>query len=57
MCADRIECFDQAVTRKAIARALRFEVSDSEIEQLRVRLYGTPPAGARPVGKASIGGG
>ncbi len=57
LCAGQVECFDQAVTRRAIGRALRLEVSDNEIERLRAKLYGVPPEGARPVGRAPIGGG
>ncbi|MBK5290009.1 MAG: YlxR family protein [Acidimicrobiia bacterium] len=57
LCAGQVECFEQAIARRAIGRALRLELSDHEIEQLRAKLYGAPPAGARPVGRASIGGG
>ena len=57
LCAGRVECFDQAVTRRAIGRALRLEVSDSDIEGLRAKLYGAPPEGARPIDRASTGGG
>ena len=57
LCATRVECFDRAVQRRAIARALRVELSEEEMRKLRARLLGAPPAGARPDGRVPLGGG
>ncbi|MFN8035735.1 MAG: YlxR family protein [Acidimicrobiia bacterium] len=40
LCAGSTECFDRAVRRRALGRALRREVSTDEIEALRARLSG-----------------
>ena len=33
-------CFDLAIRRRALGRALRTELTEEEVEKLRVRLYG-----------------
>ena len=45
LCDGRVEWFDLAVQRRAIARALRIELSEQEISQLRARLHGAAPDG------------
>jgi predicted RNA-binding protein YlxR (DUF448 family) len=40
LCTDAPECFRDAQRRNAFARALRAPVTDEQIEQLFVRLYG-----------------
>jgi hypothetical protein len=41
LCADRpVECLDQAVKRRSVARALRCEVSSDDLAALRARLVG-----------------
>jgi len=35
-------CFDLAVRRRALARALRTDLTESDVSRLRVRLYGEP---------------
>ena len=39
LCVDSA-CFDLAVRRRALAKALRTELTDEEVSKLRVRLYG-----------------
>ena len=38
--ASPVECLDQAVKRKSVARALRCEVSSDDLASLRARLVG-----------------
>ena len=38
LCAESIDCFEQAVKRKALGRALRCEISSTEVERLREKL-------------------
>lgn len=47
MCAGSTACFDQAVRRKALERAFRSPVTNTEIKSLRARLYGAAPEGAQ----------
>ncbi|HEY7439583.1 MAG TPA: YlxR family protein [Acidimicrobiia bacterium] len=42
-CSRKVECFDVAVRRKALQRALRCELTDHQIETLRAKLYGAAP--------------
>jgi len=37
---DDSSCFDLAIRRRALGRALRTELTEEEVEKLRVRLYG-----------------
>jgi len=43
LCAASPECFDLAVKRRAINRAVRSELSDMDLEALRVRLGALAP--------------
>ena len=38
LCAGATKCFEEAVRRRAVNRALRTELSDTDLEALRVRL-------------------
>ncbi len=38
LCAGVVQCFDEAVRRRAVQRALRTELSDTDLGALRVRL-------------------
>jgi uncharacterized protein len=40
LCTASMACFDQAIKRKALERALRIPVTNTDIERLRARLYG-----------------
>jgi predicted RNA-binding protein YlxR (DUF448 family) len=39
LCAGSLDCFEQAVQRKALGRALRKEVSAAEVDALRAKLF------------------
>ena len=47
ICTGSTACFDQAIRRKALERALRIPVTNTEIKSLRARLYGAAPEGAQ----------
>lgn len=48
LCAGSVRCFELAVRRRALGRALRCEVGGDEIERLRARLYGRLPSEGTP---------
>ena len=48
LCADAPACFDRAVQRRALSRALRRAVRGDELGQLRATLYERRPAEGRP---------
>src|SRR5207248_11795064 len=54
LCAGSVDCFEAAVRRRALARALRTELSTAEIAGLRGKLF--RPSGA-PVGASADGRG
>jgi len=39
LCAGSVECFERAVERQALARALRRPVTASEVDELRAKLF------------------
>lgn len=47
ICSGQVACFDQAVKRKALERAFRIPVTNTDIESLRARLYGAAPQGTQ----------
>ena len=47
LCGGSAECFDQAVRRRALERALRTPLETDDIESLRARLYGGSERRAR----------
>jgi len=48
LCAGSPGCFEQAVRRRALGRALRRDVDGDEIERLRATLYGRLRAEGTP---------
>jgi uncharacterized protein len=44
ICAGSTACFDEAVRRKALERAFRTPVTNTEIKSLRARLHGAVPS-------------
>ena len=58
LCAGSVDCFEAAVRRRALARALRTELSTAEIEALRGRLFrpsGAPCASGDGRGEMTMG--
>lgn len=47
ICSGDVACFTLAVKRKALDRAFRTPVTNTEIERLRARLYGAAPQGTQ----------
>lgn len=39
LCAGSVECFDEAVRRRALGRALRRPVTDAEAAEFRAKLF------------------